>query len=492
MGVYMTHSIYNLKLYDNFSEMKGLLDIRQCEFIKYNLIDKEADDVELGKSVIANGHTIANESYNTTGYMPVVGGIDYKVSYDWNNARCLCWYDSQKTAIGYAERVSTVTAPANAAFARLTVSVGKWETQMFAPKDSLPLTYLEYGKQYINKSVLPSGNISSPGFRVNDGALSVDSNLSISGFNVTKNTLINAHVKGFIDMISVGVSYLGYYGYWVEITPTQAVVKSGSSGTVHQTLEHGLTFDNELSVTIDRSMSLDGVETTRLRMVTQKGGVYEHELTWDVAPGTVFVRNQNSSGTLDCSLSFMMKDSSKGVWLFGDSYMGYSNPNRWPYYIFSQLHYTNFLLNALGGANSSGALSNFKTILGGVGNRPLFAVWLLGMNGGDDGNGVPNSTWLADTEEFIQICKNEGIIPVLSTTPTVPNRSHGYMNEWVRSSGYRYIDLAAAVENDGTNTWKFYGEAEAYLHNDLVHPTSYGAKAMCERVLNDFPEISQC
>ena len=345
----------NFKLYDNFSEMKGLLDIQQCEFIEYNLIDKEANDVELGKFVMDNGNTMANESYNTTGYMPVVEGVEYKVFYDWNNARCLCWYDAQKTAIGYAEYVVTVTAPANAAFARLTVSVGKWETQMFAPKDSLPSTYLEYGKRYIKKSVLPSGNISSPGFRVNDSALSVDSSLSISGFNVTKNTLINAHVKGSIDMISVGVGYLGYYGYWVEITPTQAVVKSGSSGTVQQTLEHGLTFDNELSVTIDRSMSLDGVETTRLRMVTQKGGVYEHELTWDVAPGTVFVRNQNSSGTLDCSLSFMLKDSSKCVWLFGDSYMGYRNPSRWPYYIVSQLHYTNFLLNALGGENSSGA-----------------------------------------------------------------------------------------------------------------------------------------
>ena len=120
----------------------------------------------------------------------------------------------------------------------------------------------------------------------------------------------------------------------------------------------------------------------------------------------------------------------------------------------------------------------------------MFAVWLQGMNGGNDGDGVPNSTWLANTEEFIRTCQQEGIIPVLSTTPTVPNYSHVYMNEWVRSSGCRYIDLASSVEKEGTTTWKFYGETEAYLSSDLVHPTSYGAKAMCEQVLKDFPEIS--
>jgi len=70
---------------------------------------------------------------------------------------------------------------------------------------------------------------------------------------------------------------------------------------------------------------------------------------------------------------------------------------------------------------------------------------------------------------------------------TVPARNKEAINSCVRTSDYRYIDIAKAVGADGTGAWY-----TGYLNpGDQVHPTELGAKAIAARVLVDVPEVMQ-
>ena len=69
----------------------------------------------------------------------------------------------------------------------------------------------------------------------------------------------------------------------------------------------------------------------------------------------------------------------------------------------------------------------------------------------------------------------------------MPDRLHSYKNEYVRTSGYRYIDFASAVgANEAGSGW-----GECMLSADQVHPTAAGAQALAEQVLLDLPGIMQ-
>ena len=153
---------------------------------------------------------------------------------------------------------------------------------------------------------------------------------------------------------------------------------------------------------------------------------------------------------------------------------------------------------------------------------PEFALWLLGMNNGDPWQGdakgsepydpateatvklkklrasIPdckddsdeellskiNPEWLDSTKEFISICENNGITPILATIPQTPKVNNLPKNEWIRRSGYRFIDFNRAVGADLNPAW-----FDDMLMLDDVHPTVLGAKALYTRVLTDFPEI---
>ena len=131
--------------------------------------------------------------------------------------------------------------------------------------------------------------------------------------------------------------------------------------------------------------------------------------------------------------------------------------------------------------NTQNGLIDFKVAI--EKGTPEFAVWCLGMNNGDKTED-PNEPWLEATKEFLEICKEKGITPILSTIPSTPVVNNEPKNKWVRASGYRYIDFNRAVGADKDVAW--YPEM---LYKDNVHPALHGAEALYSQVLVDFPEI---
>ena len=134
------------------------------------------------------------------------------------------------------------------------------------------------------------------------------------------------------------------------------------------------------------------------------------------------------------------------------------------------------------GRNTQSGLEDFKKAL--AHGTPKYAVWCLGMNNGDSDKGT-NANWKNATEEFLEICEEKGIVPILSTIPNIPTVKNNFKNEYVKTSGHRYIDFAAAVGAETLGSpW-----TSGMLSGDNVHHAPSGAKALYEQVKKDFPEI---
>lgn len=142
------------------------------------------------------------------------------------------------------------------------------------------------------------------------------------------------------------------------------------------------------------------------------------------------------------------------------------------------------LLSSYSGATSLTEIESFRNIL--AKQMPKKVIWCLGMNDADSETNF-NENWKICINEVIQTCKDNNIELILSTIPNTPRVSNIFKNEWIRNSGYRYIDFAKAVgAEDNGSTWY-----DGMLSSDNVHPSELGAKALAERFLIDVPELKK-
>ena len=188
------------------------------------------------------------------------------------------------------------------------------------------------------------------------------------------------------------------------------------------------------------------------------------------------------SGTVlqNCKFSFTNERICKNVWFFGDSYMGFDTV-RWMYYLINSPYQDNFLVDAYAGERSSYAIQSFRNLCD-IG-KTKFAVWCLGMNDGSDGDN-PSDQWVQMRDSFIQECNKNKITPVFATIPSIPTINHEKKNEWIRNSGYQYIDFANAVGATSSGAWY-----DGFLSSDNVHPSEKGAMAMYAQLISDFPQV---
>ena len=270
-------------------------------------------------------------------------------------------------------------------------------------------------------------------------------------------------------------------GSWVEITKkTVAVCNFYSWHDPKQSYPLPVTeMENELSDFLTVSLTRDSREGTFLTVMSAKG---MQKFTLGKIAGDIGEPFASPLGCeiTNCKLNFLADGYADPIWVFGDSYLSFPDPARWPTYIYRD-SFEKVLLAGYSGMSTQRGLEDFKLAI--TKGTPVYAVWCLGMNNGDKTE-EPNPDWLAATEEFLAICKEKGIIPILSTIPTTPIANNNYKNEWVRNSGYRYIDFNRAVGSHKDNAW--YPEM---LYKDNVHPARSGGEALYAQVLVDFPEI---
>lgn len=142
----------------------------------------------------------------------------------------------------------------------------------------------------------------------------------------------------------------------------------------------------------------------------------------------------------------------------------------------------NAFINGQGGASSGDGITWLKSYLMDV-VQPQYAIVAFGMNERNF------DTWKSNTLQIIDILNNNNVTPILVTiTPSdaeVANDVHMLMNDFIRESGYMYIDAAKAcsLDCDGLTF------DESLFMADKIHPTVYAHRLIFEQAKKDIPDI---
>lgn len=319
----------------------------------------------------------------------------------------------------------------------------------------------------------------SPAVIGNDVLLEGGQMLSGKESYIRMDTRIRARVSGRrIDRIHIGRGEERVIvGYWMDIDRDSISSYWLNFKTRPELLgseAHGLRIGRRLKVVIDFAEGADARVTLR-----SSGRKATLELPW-YGGGTPYVKNCGES-ELRTSMDIEYRALTQPVWVFGDSYISWLSPQRWPYHAYHDgLRY--IMYDHISGGDSRKLLRAFLNDI--ELGTPEYAVWCLGMNDASDRRdiGEPDHVWLECVQTFIAECGKRGITPVLATIPSVPMRDHSLKAQWVRDSGCRYIDFADAVQKTA-GEWQ-----DGLLSADGVHPTTEGAKALAgaaEAVLRD-------
>lgn len=308
--------------------------------------------------------------------------------------------------------------------------------------------------------------------------------------------------------VILGHGYKTTYGSWIEISAKTLSAysyfsfKDPAEQPIFTEVEHGLDVSTFLKVCIDVDVEHGGVKIT----IATPSGMYQTERMcgWSGCNGTICAVAENCT-LQDVTLNWYTDNYAKDIWLIGASYLSFANTERWPYYLYKD-GYTNLMICGRGGMKGSQGLFELRQAL--TRGTPKMLVWHLGGNDADSrwaetlteeqlklmtdnftfsgevGGTEVNPNWLATTQELVELCKEKDITLIFATTPSTPLTNHEPKNNWIRNSGYRYIDIAKAVGADKNIYWY-----DGMISSDNIHPTEKGAMAMYMQVLTDFPEI---
>lgn len=277
--------------------------------------------------------------------------------------------------------------------------------------------------------------------------------------------------------ITIGHGETSYGGSAVELTKDTIKVYKFITGRVDvYTQLHGINISGKIELEVKTGF---GNATVSVENAEDK--FTSDTVEWYGRQGKIFAKSSGGADLSAVKIEWRCDDYDKAIWIMGDSYVNTVPADRWPHYLLNA-GYTDYFMSGFPGRESKRALADFKQAL--EHGTPKYAVWCLGMNNPDSETEI-NSVYKSATEEFIAICKEKGITPILATIPNTPTNINIHKNAWVKASGYRYIDFAAAVGGEAIySPW-----TSGMLAGDKVHPATAGASALYKQFINDFPEI---
>lgn len=512
--------------------------LEKVEF-KETVIGKNLVDVSKMKNgyYYSNGSWIdSGSSYKCSPLIAVEAGASYHLSMIGDRSVVYghgsvytCFYSTDSTS-SFISNIDSNTkqfqVPQNANYVAFTVQLSQipsgYESsygELQLEKGTSRTEYESYNThEFIKKSVLPKVDTDDikdkavtteklsddvivqakpdqfSGWEIETDSLSPSSSIQTEQYFRCRKGLQAAFlITGSVDSISFSIGTASGLSQSFSVTSAN-LVRSGNS------YPHGLTLGTITTVVVDMGDDKNITSNTSIRIIDDSGHTFVKDgssIDMRLVAGYVKVTNNNSSGNVGVKIHVFNKDLNKKVWIYGDSYLSYIDPARWTNHIMNW-GYTNYFLSAQGGKTATEMYSDLLEMLT-SGARPSYLLWCLGMNGGSDNNGEVNTEWMGVTNNLIALCQAMGTTLVFGTIPSTPLASHVALNEWIRSSGYRYVDFAKAVEDPnqgGTNYWRLWGNdtstpaSGSLLSSDKTHPTQYGAVELASRVMLDFPEIS--
>jgi hypothetical protein len=447
-----------------------------------------------------DGTTPSNAAYDATDYIPIEAGEHYYIVADSGttiaSSSGYAFYNASKVYISgetyYNDPLPCeLTAPSNAAFIRVTVLNGCAD-EFCLGVGTVP-NYVQYGavsyKDAVDTLFEDNNNFQSVSDKVSSvmsGAGFFGSAASITNdsqtFNdyphyVQNDQTITLHYQftGTHPTVKFGKGASSSYGAYAVLDDTNISLyyrTLDNTETLIETVAHGLT----LSEFVYLTLRFEGLTSVHASIMTITDS-YSHSFTRidNVPCHELFV---SSTGTIrNVKVSGKIENTKCGLWVFGDSYLGFPNDR-----VMGQLknlgYYKGFLLDRLSGLGTVDGLADLQRLA--QMGTPSIIVWYLGMNGSE-------SNYLTTIAEVIRYCDDNDITLILNRVPTTPSRDKEFITTFINNHDYRYIDSYAAVGTDNTGAW-----TSGMLSGDDVHPTALGAKALANRFLLDVPELAGC
>lgn len=152
-----------------------------------------------------------------------------------------------------------------------------------------------------------------------------------------------------------------------------------------------------------------------------------------------------------------------------------------------QRRYASQVNTAYGAANIGCAGDTSQMLLARTGidlmhYQPQYVHVLIGTND------TTYSTWETNVQQLITKIQQLGAVPIFGTVPpaNVPhNTTYSAKNAWIKASGYRYVNYAAALSVGGDEATM---DTSLFL-SDLVHPNVAGHDAMFARFQSDLADL---
>lgn len=290
-----------------------------------------------------------------------------------------------------------------------------------------------------------------------------------------KNIAISSIFTSFNGTLRIGRLHANSAFPYIDINETTVTVVNE-----FRTLSkpHGLNIDKDLQVFISVKD-----ETLIDKFILVSGGISvemsNEDWRWFGNSGKPFVQSIGMDISY-ISVGWSASAFNQDIWICGDSYTS-KGLDRWVGYIYEHNLDNRIAVMGYSGSKSPEqyvSLCNLLKI-----HKPKFVIWCLGMN--EEDNNAVNAQWKTYLDAVVSLCKLYGINLILATIPCVPSVDNTFKNAIVKSSGYRYIDFAKAVnaENAGA-TWY-----SGMLSSDNVHPSETGAKALFYQAISDVPEM---
>lgn len=402
---------------------------------------------------IISGVFILRSSKNKTPVHPY-SGLPYKQ--DANTETGISWDGKTPIVYTYSDGSSGYEKKAGA---RYELAPGKFKfVSIYEIEIDRKSLLTKTADQSINDDLISIGPIGSNNTVKKNKELNFSANIKSLG------SLVFRHGKEVYDS-----------GYVVIDSNKIEVYSYLSSEQLTKSVKHGLDLTGNVKI----RMTVGNTPRLAITINTETDSFSVDNIYWSACNGTIEMKNIDSELT-NVNLSWDSEDFDKDIWVFGDSYLTLHS-TRWPQQLIDE-GYTNFMLYGFPGAHSNQMYDAWKSAI--TMGKPKYVVWCLGMNDGDSEKEA-NSSWLQTLKSFLEDCKKYGITPILATIPNTPTVINTFKNDYIKSTGLRYIDFASAVgANELYSSWH-----KNMLNSDNVHPDLDGGIALAEQIKLDFPEI---
>ena len=460
----------HILLFDNLDEI-ALLKQKTANIFNKDNVTK--DSFTQGSIVLGSA-----KKYNASDYIKVKPNTHY--AHNTHNAigSKIEFYNKFKQIIYSIDSkgVYDFITPSECQYVRLSVTDECINNFMLIEGDELPQFYVPYSDfeplQKVETKVENLENlVNVKNKSIQAFANDLSDEMKLTTSRVKYNYIIGFHAKvNSMGEITIGKGITAAYssGY-VKIDSTSITVGGYSTSEfITKQVAHGLSLEGNIDIIIKQGVGNADI------IVTSKGMTFSVNANFN-GSYTKVTASSNGGDYEKCVLTFYCEDYNKPVWAFGDSYF-----DMYPSRVYG-LGFTNWLVDGISGSGSSSAYNSL--VESAKYAKPKYILWCMGMNDADSDTEI-NASWLDTINKLLSFCNMYDVTPIFCTIPNVPSRNHSFKNEWVRSSGYRYVDLCEVVGADLDSNWY-----SGLLGGDKVHPSDKGQIAIANRIITDVPEL---